>query len=276
MMQSSTESKLDNLRKFLQSAGKVAIAFSGGVDSAFLAYVALDTLGYSNTIAITAATNIMPEQEIDEARSIAAEIGIHHEIIHLDLLSDTQIASNPPDRCYFCKRTIFSALIQEAEKHGISVVLDGSNADDKSDYRPGMRALKELGVKSPMLEAGLIKDEIRHLSSKFGIKGANRPASPCLPTRIPYGTEITKPVLEQIQRAEAYLRDSGINPVRVRVHGHIARIEASEKHFDTMLQNRDNIASTLREIGFTYVTFDLEGFRSGSMNRDIMETDNDD
>ena len=272
----SIDKKFENLKRLLSEYGRIAIAFSGGVDSTFLAHVAYETLGNDNTIALTAVTKLVPESEIDESKTIAVDIGINHHLVKMDLLTSKKINSNPPDRCYVCKKTIFTHLIDEAKKSGFNLLADGSNFDDTGDYRPGMKAIKELGVKSPLIEAGLTKQDIRDLSKELSIKGSDRPASPCLATRIPYNTGITEPLLKKIELAEKFLKSLGYNQVRVRAHGDIARIEVDANLFDKILRERERIISELQNIGFKYISLDLNGFKSGSMNRSILESNNDD
>lgn len=247
------------------------VAFSGGVDSSLLAYIAHQALG-DDMVAITIDTPYISAWEIDAARLFAAEHNIAHEIMQLPIPAN--ILHNPPDRCYLCKKELFSALQRRAKKITIDTIIEGSNVDDLGDYRPGMRALGELNIVSPLLELGMSKDTIRMLSRELGLATWNKPASACLLSRIPYHTVITPAELERIARAETVLRQLNISGSRVRSHGDIARIEVPIESFAGLLQNdlRRRLIEKLKVCGYTYVTLDLEGYQTGSLNKTLVKT----
>ncbi len=260
--------KLEHLTKLLKEMKTVAVAFSGGVDSSFLAAAAQRALG-DNAVAVTAYSETLPESERQEAIAIAKQIGIRHVLLHISELASDDFVANTPDRCYFCKKERFDALRQWADGEGIAWVLEGSNADDKSDYRPGMRAVNELtGVRSPLLEAGLTKDEIRVLSKEWGVPTWNKPSAACLSSRVAYGLPVTAERLKQIELAEAFIKQFCRGQVRVRHHDNLARIEVSQEDIPVLAQadKAALISEELRNLGFTYVTLDLAGYRTGSMN----------
>lgn len=248
----------------------MAVAFSGGVDSAFLLKVAHDVLG-SQVMAVTACSPALPGRELREAEAFARELGVGHIVIQTNELALSDYVNNPVDRCYFCKREIFIQISAVAAQHGLRYVADGSNVDDRGDYRPGMRALRELGIVCPLGEAGLGKQEIRMLSREMGLPTWDKPALACLSSRIPYGQKITPEKIASIDKAETFLLGLGFRQVRVRHHGDIARIEVSEEErsrfFDSTLM--DKIVDMLKQYGFSYVTLDLQGYRTGSLNEVI-------
>lgn len=246
----------------------VMLAFSGGVDSSlllmFLCRAAKET--GKKIEAVTMATELHPVQDTETARQVAEEAGAVHRVLFMDELSNAGILYNPENRCYLCKKYLFSELLREAKKSGAGVVLEGTNADDLNVYRPGIRAVKELGIHSPLAEAGMTKADIRKLASEYGISVADRPASPCLATRFPYGTRLSKEKMQAVDEAEKFIRELGFYNVRVRVHQDTVRIEVDDKDLILFLKNRKAVVPRLKELGFTYITADLEGFRSGSMD----------
>lgn len=261
------DEKFRRLNTLIRDCGSLAVAFSGGADSCFLLHTAHEALGDA-VIALTVDSVLIPRREIAEAASFCEERKIRHLVLKADVLSLPQVAENPPDRCYHCKRSIFSLLRYSAESEGFSILSDGSNADDKGDYRPGMRALRELGVRSLLTEAGIGKAEIRELSRRSGLSGWGKPSAACLASRIAYGDNLTPEKLSAVEKAEELLHSLGVRQCRVRLHGQLARIEAPPGDFETLLKNENRllIAETFKALGFMYVSLDLEGFRSGSMN----------
>lgn len=261
------QEKLVKLKEFLGNLKSAAIAFSGGVDSTFLLKVAHEVLG-DQVIAVTARSSTYPEREFNEAKKYAETMGAKHIIIVSEELEIEGFAKNPTNRCYYCKHELFTKVRDAANEHHMLHVLDGSNYDDLGDFRPGMHAAKELHVISPLREIGLTKDDIRVLSKDMDLPTWNKPAFACLSSRFPYGQEITPEKLNMVDLAEQYLLDLGFRQIRVRHHDQIARIEVSsserEKFFDINIM--DQIGAKFKEIGFTYVTLDILGYRTGSMN----------
>lgn len=257
--------KLTRLQEILRSLDRVAVAYSGGTDSAFLLAVAHDTLGDA-VLALTADSPSMPRSELAAASALAANLGVQHVILPTSELDDPAYQANTPDRCYFCKSNYLDELLAYAAAHGYPCLVDGANADDLGDYRPGQKAARERGVRSPLQEASLTKSEIRELARERGLPNWDKPAAACLASRIPYGTPVTAERLAQIERAEASLRGLGFRQVRVRHHGAVARLELEAADLARAVAQREAIVPALREAGFTYVTLDLNGFRSGSMN----------
>ena len=255
-------SKLDDLKAYLRGLDKVAVAFSGGVDSTFLLAVAHDTLG-DNAVALTAASVFVPKSEIESAKQFCTERGIKQIICAADVLNIAGVAANPPDRCYLCKRALFENFLRLAED---KILVEGSNTDDVGDYRPGMRALAELKIKSPLREVGLSKAEIRALSKEMCLPTWAKPSMACLASRIPYGEPLTPEKLSTVEAAEQFLAGFGFGQLRVRVHGNLARIEVLPEEFTKLLKLRVEISARLKELGFDYVTLDLSGYRVGSMN----------
>ena len=267
MKMDRTEEKHQRLLNILRSYGGILVAFSGGTDSAYLLAAAREALGDS-LLAVTAGSPVHGDQEVMEAEKLAREIGVEHRVIKTHELDDPDFRMNPPDRCYICKKGLLRVLKEIARKENLAVVVEGTNQDDLGDYRPGRKAVLEMGVLSPLLEAGLTKAEIRTLSKKIGLSTWDRPTFSCFATRIPYGEELTPERLGRVARAEEILREKGFSLFRVRDHGGIARIEIPKADLERAFKPdmRLSITTGLKALGFKFVTLDLEGFRSGSMN----------
>lgn len=270
-MEGLLKQKYEDLKRIIRSMESVLIAYSGGVDSTLLAKVAFDELG-DKALAVTAVSETYPKQEVSKAEEIARMFGIKHEFIVSEELSLPEFSLNPTDRCYYCKRELFRKLKSVAKEKGINYVVEGSNFDDLNDYRPGMKALKELNIRSPLIEARLTKDEIRQISKELNLPTWNKPSFACLASRFPYGTEITREKLRLVDEAETFIRGLGVNQLRVRHHDRIARIEVSEEDMITILNNRRSIVEKLKSLGYSYITLDLQGYRTGSMNEVIGST----
>ena len=266
----TAQKKLETLKSNLALLESVAIAFSGGVDSAFLLRIAHDVLG-DNVIAVTASSCSFPERELREAEVFCKQNGIQHIVCKSEELDIDGFRQNPKNRCYLCKHELFEKIWAIAKEQNLAAVAEGSNTDDNGDYRPGLIAVKELGVKSPLREVGLSKAEIRALSRELGLPTWNKQSFACLSSRFVYGEMISEEKLSMVDKAEQLLLDLGFHQVRVRIHGTIARIEVLPDEFERIIDEdfRDKIYSTLKSLGFTYVTLDLGGYRTGSMNETL-------
>jgi len=262
------ENKFGKLKTVIASYGSALVAFSGGCDSAFVLKVARDVLGRPNVKAVTAKSPSIAGREFEEAKRLAREFDAEHMIVETDEIARPDYRSNPPERCFFCKEALYERLLALAAAGGFRTVCNGANADDLDDWRPGHRAAEKFSVRSPLIEAGFSKRDVREHSKRLGLPTWAKPASPCLASRIPYGEAITPEKLTQIERAEDFLRDLNFSCVRVRHHGPVARLEFDPKDFERLRddETRKEIVRALKAFGFHYVALDLEGFRSGSLN----------
>jgi uncharacterized protein len=256
---------MERLIDWFRGKDGAVVAFSGGVDSSIVAAAAKDALG-DRAIAVTSSSSTFPAHELEIAKKVAEEIGIEHRIIFEDELENPNFVKNPPDRCYHCRKGLVEGLKKVAERHGISTIVDGANADDTLEHRPGLKAMKEAGVRSPLLELGIGKKEVRRMARERGLSIHDKPSMACLASRIPYGERITKEKLARIEKAEDFIRGLGFEQARVRHHNSIARIEVRKGDIPKIVENREIIAKRLRELGFAYVSLDLEGYRTGSMD----------
>ncbi len=276
-MDANSSTKLESLREIVASLGSALVAYSGGVDSTFLLKVAKEVLG-EEVMAVTATSVIYPFFETDDAMRMAKELSVRHLIVPNDALSSPSFTENAPDRCYWCKKELFSGLTSLAKEHHLNYVMDGTNTDDVHDFRPGMRATKELQIRSPLQEAGLTKDEIRSLSRTLGLPTWDKPTYACYASRFPYGTRITEDTLFMVAQGENFLRNLGLNQLRVRHHDSIARIELMKSNIPDLLDDaiRQKTLSYFKELGYAYVALDLEGYRTGSMNEVLATGTNQD
>lgn len=263
--------KTASVKDLLAGCGSVLVALSGGVDSSVMLSLAADRLGASRVLAATVRSEVTFPRELELAVQVARMCGVAHRVIEVCDLSRPEFMANTPERCYHCKLNRFSLLKNLARDLGLGAVIDGSNASDRGDYRPGMRALAELGVRSPLLECGITKDEVRLLAGYYGLPNRDKPSDACLASRFPYGTPITREGLSMVAQGEAGLRSLGLSQCRLRHHGNTARIEAAPGEFSLLLEPKQRLAlvKALKEMGYVYVTLDLEGFRSGSLNESL-------
>lgn len=271
MMPDPLDAKLDVLRESLKALESVAVAFSGGVDSTFVLKVAIDTLGTDRVLAVTGVSGSLAAREFDDARRLAESIGARHLLVDPGEFDDPNYLANPENRCYFCKSALYTKMDAILASHGLRASVSGTNLDDLGDYRPGLIAAREHGVRAPCVEAGLTKADIRALSQRLGLPTHDKPAAPCLSSRVQYGEAITPEKLNMIERAENVLRDLGVRECRVRHHDRLARIEVPPHEIERLAAAdvRARIDAAFRELGYQYVTLDLRGFRSGSMNEVI-------
>ena len=261
--------KLDACRETLRGLGRVVVAMSGGVDSTFLLALAAESLGRDNVLAATGVSPSLPHREHKACKELADQLGIELVEVETCEMDDPRYKTNPPERCFYCKSDLFGRLNELADARGFAAVLSGANADDTGDFRPGLRAGEELGVRSPLMEAGMTKQDIRDTSRAMNLPTWNKPSMACLASRLPYGREVTPETLSRVERAEYVLMDMGFEQCRVRDHGSTARIEVLPPEIARAAEHRTHMVSALKLLGYVYVTLDLEGFRSGSMNETL-------
>ena len=267
----SIDDKMRSIIEALKKKGSAIVAFSGGVDSSVLAALAYRALG-NRALAVTADAPTLAPGELEGAKRVAKEIGIKHIVIFYDELEEPEFAKNPVDRCYYCKKGLIRELKKNAEQSGINIIIEGTNFSELKAHRPGHRAATEEGIYNPYIEFGVTKEEIREMARRLKLSVADKPSMACLSSRFPYGQAITREALKRVGEAEAYLRKMGFEVVRVRDHGGIARIEIMPDEMLRFLEIRDDVASKLKELGFSYVTLDIKGFRSGSMDEVLLKS----
>lgn len=264
------QDKAVNLKKVISRYAKedITVAFSGGVDSSLLLKLSAEASKEYGTkvYAILMHTMLHPAGEAEEARLAATGMGAEFVVLSVDELQEAGILDNPADRCYRCKKYLFEQLVKESKKLGASVILEGTNEDDLHVYRPGLRAVRELGIISPLADAGFTKEEVRRLAGELGIPASNKPSAPCLATRFPYGTQLSYEAMRRVEQGERFIRELGFYNVRLRIHSNIVRVEVNAEAFEEVMRKRDEIVSYLKNLGYDYITLDLEGFRSGSMD----------
>ncbi len=267
-LNNSLNDKYQQLMAAIKSKEKVVVAFSGGVDSALLAKIAYDALG-ANAWAVLVDSETVPGYELECASALATELGFNYEIVKMEQLSDEDFNRNTPNRCYFCRKGMAEQLLAFAKDKGIKTIIAGAQASDLSDHRPGIKAFDEAGIWHPLIELKFSKDEVRQLGRHLDLPVSEKPSMACLSSRVPYGQQITSEVLNMIANAEEYLRELGFTQYRARTHDKMIRIEIDTEEFDNILKHRDQIIEKMKELGYLYVTLDLEGFKSGSMNEEL-------
>ena len=261
-------SQVTNARTIIRDIGDLLVAFSGGIDSTVVLKLAIEELGTERVLAVTAHGDVHTSEELERSRKIASQIGARHVIVDSHELEVPGFSANPPERCYLCRGAMYARMWELARQEGLGTVVDGANRDDTADYRPGLRAAKSQGVRSPLAEAGLGKDEVRALARDLGLSNWDLPSTPCLSSRFPYGTEINLERLKQIATCELFMKELRFREFRVRYHGDLARIEVAPNEFDRLFERetREAISRKFKEVGFSYVSLDLQGYRTGSLN----------
>ncbi len=269
------DTKKEKLLTHIEALAKedIMLAFSGGVDSSLLLKLCCQAAhkNGNKVYAVTVQTELHPTKDLEIAKRIVAECGAEHIVLFLDELEEAGIVFNPENRCYLCKKCLFQKLLAKAEEHGVKNVIEGTNEDDLHVYRPGIKALKELGIVSPLALAGMTKEEVRKMAAEYGSSVANRPSTPCMATRFPYGAELSYEIMRQVEEGEEWLRGQGFYNVRIRVHDKIARLEIDKNDMEKILLMGNEVVDHIKKYGFDYVTLDLEGFRSGSMDLHVYD-----